>query len=260
VLFRDPASLAAIYPALVRHAIERFESGDVLRFLGRRVPRTSTVTSSLRRRPEGVRVKHWVNENSIKMYDKAGSVLRIEITINKPRRFKVRRRTRRGGQSRLAWLAMRQGVADIPRRVEVSRAANARYLDALSVVGDPTPSHRVLDPVSRPVIAAGRRYRPLRPISPDDALLFRAVLTGERLLDGFRNADLLRVLAPDIGVDPQQRRRASARVTRLIRLLRAHGVLHKVAHTQYYRVSPAGHTITSTALAFRDTEIALLAA
>ena len=36
VLFRTPASLAELYPRLVRHGIQAFNCHDVLRFLGRR--------------------------------------------------------------------------------------------------------------------------------------------------------------------------------------------------------------------------------
>ena len=39
-----------------------------------------------RRGSDGVRVKHWVNKNSLKFYDK-GSILRVEATINEPRDF-----------------------------------------------------------------------------------------------------------------------------------------------------------------------------
>lgn len=36
------------------------------------------VTSNLRERTEGMRIKHRVNANAIKMYDKQGSVLRVD--------------------------------------------------------------------------------------------------------------------------------------------------------------------------------------
>src|SRR5262249_41586301 len=142
------------------------------------------VRSHMGSRVEGVRIKHWVEENSIKMYDKAGSVLRIETTINNPRRYKVRRRVTRQGHKTMAWVKMRKGVVDIRRRVEVCQAANARYLDALAVVGDATPSHRVLDPVCQPVLCAKRRFRPLRPTSPDDSRLFQQILSAQHLLQG----------------------------------------------------------------------------
>jgi hypothetical protein len=262
VLFRDRAALQAIYPALVRHAIEQFGSPDVLRFLGRRTgPRSNgEVLSHLVRRVEGVRVKHWVEENSIKMYDKHGCVLRIETTINNPRRYTVRRAITQHGQRHVAWIPMRKGVSDIPRRVEVSRAANARYLDALSVVGEPCPSAQLLDPVSVRVVRAGRPYRALRPISPQDTPLLQAIVRGEFLLRGFCNADLRHVLLPGVEHDREARPRAAGRVTRLIRLLRAHRIVHKTARTHYYRVSPHGQTVIATALAFRARDVALLAA
>src|SRR5207245_2589650 len=36
VLFKTPAALAAVYPALVRHATLHFQSPDIMRFLGRK--------------------------------------------------------------------------------------------------------------------------------------------------------------------------------------------------------------------------------
>jgi hypothetical protein len=45
---------------------------------------------------------------------------------------------------------MRKGLAEIAWHVDVSRAANLRYLEALAVVG-PLPTKEVLDPLSRPL-------------------------------------------------------------------------------------------------------------
>jgi hypothetical protein len=115
VMFRTPAALHRVYPTLLRHGIETFHSEDVLRFLGHRASPgfTREVHSDLQRRPEGVRIKHWVHENSIKMYDKAGTVLRIETTINNPGRFKVRRKNR---SRQLTWLELRRGGGGGGRR------------------------------------------------------------------------------------------------------------------------------------------------
>jgi hypothetical protein len=77
---------------------------------------------------------------TIKMYDKQGSVMRVETTINNPRRFKVRRVVTRKGACTTAWVPTRKSVADIRRRVEVSRTANERYFEALGVVGDSSPT------------------------------------------------------------------------------------------------------------------------
>jgi hypothetical protein len=44
------------------------------------------VLSSLKARPKGLRLKHQANGNSVKLYDKQGSVLRVETTLNRPHR------------------------------------------------------------------------------------------------------------------------------------------------------------------------------
>jgi hypothetical protein len=257
VMFRDRESLAQIYPALVRQAIEEFSSEDALRFLGRRTNSSfnGEVQTSLQKRTEGVRVKHWVEENSIKIYDKAGSILRVETTINNPYRFKVRRRMTRKGGTEMQWVKMRKGVVDIRRRVEVCAGANGRYLEALSVVGEPKPSHQVLDSVSKGVQRNGQRYRALRPISPEDSEIFRALMRGENQIQGVRNRDLRQRLE-EPGEDKSK---AAARVTRLLRLIRAHDLIYRVRGTHYYRTTKKGQEVMTTATKFRDTNIALLA-
>jgi hypothetical protein len=83
VMFHSATELAALYPQLIRHGIERLGSRDVLRFLGKNVPAVGyghfagEVLSDLKERPEGIRIKHRVKENSVKMYNKQGSVLRV---------------------------------------------------------------------------------------------------------------------------------------------------------------------------------------
>lgn len=254
VMFRSAASLAELYPQLLRHAMFQFGSEEVMRFLQRRSDKrfAGEVSSDLKRRLEGIRVKHRVEENSIKMYDKQGSVLRIETTINNPSRFRVRRKGLRQGKLVMKWLRLRRGIADVRRRAELSRAANARYLTALSVVGLATPSYRLLDRVSQRV-KTKRHYRALRPISPEDASLFQVILHGEHSLQGFRNRDLRQAL----NHDPKN---SSARISRLLALLRAHKLIFKVCQTNYYRITRKGHQVMATALKFRQPDVVLLAA
>lgn len=263
LMFQNPAALRRIYPALVDHAIKCFRCQDVLRFLGRRTSPGRFVgeaSSSLRERVEGVRVKHWAEENSIKMYDKQGSVLRIETTLNNVRRFKVRRMTVWNGVRRMRWIPMRFGLADLDRRVEISRAANERYLEALAVVQKPAPARELLDMVSRRVQKDGRPYRALHPVSPQEASVFRAVMSGQFLLRGFSNRDLRQSLGPPQTLPRTDQRRYSARITRLLRLLRAHGLIRKVSGTRYYRVTPKGHCIMTAALKIRTANVTKLVA
>ncbi len=254
VIFKGAASLLGIYPALIGHAIHNFTAKDIMRFLQKRLNGNfnGEVRSDLKTRVEGTRIKHWVNENSIKMYDKQGCVLRIETTINNPRRWKVWRRTTRKSKHRMRWIPMRRGLADLPRRAQLCRNANGRYLEALSVVGEVVPSHALLDPVSRRLCREGRSYRPLRPISPDDAKLFAVICSGDFLLQDFRNKDLRERLHPDVEKDPISLHKASTSISRLLRLLRAHRVIAKVPKSHSYRITKKGHAIMAMALKLRN--------
>jgi hypothetical protein len=259
IMFKDANYLKRLYKNLVHHAIENFSSEDIMRFLQRRsnILFKGEVVSDIRKRSEGTRIKHWVEENSIKMYDKQAYVLRIETTINNPGRFKVYRDAIRNGKKTKAWIPMRKGIADIYRRVELSYAANGRYLDALSVIGDKKPSFRYFDAVSKPVNKNKRRYRPLRPIAPDEATAFVSILHGEFMIRGFRNADL-RTLLFCKPTCKKEKYRQMGKTSRIIRLFRAHGLLKKVSKTRLYRITKKGQLLMSTALYFRNSEMALL--
>jgi hypothetical protein len=260
VMFKNAASLQAIYPDLCRHAIDKLRSPDVLRFLGKKpVGRFSReVTGHMRHRLEGVRVKHCVGSNSIKMYDKQQMILRIETTMNDPRMFRVFRRAEGNEQSPLLWRLLRKSVADMKRRIEISRAANERYLEAMSVVDTTTPVHLVLDPISQRTRQGPSRA--LRPIAPDDAALFHAIMRGEHLLNGFASHDVQRRLFRGLPRNECERRRRTNRVSYLLRMLRHHGLIRKVPRRRLYRVTPKGHAVMSTAITLRNTHAELLKA
>jgi hypothetical protein len=255
VLFRDAATLAGLYPRLVEHARACLSAEDVLKFLGRKLTPQfqGEVQTHVGRRVEGVRVKHTMKANKLKMYDKAGSVLRIETTINDPTEFRVRRR--QSGGTGLRWQPLRKGVAWLWRYAEVSRAANSRYLEALAVVDDDRHARRLLDQVTRPAKLNGRRKRALQPLSPADQQLFLAALRGEHRLQGFRNKDLTQRLYAKGTKDPAERRRRSARVTRLIQLLRAHGLVAKIPRTRRYRVTTQGELLMSAAIKAKEIHL-----
>jgi hypothetical protein len=260
VMFRDAADLARLYPRLARHGIETFDSGDVMRFLGRYVPAdghvnprfAGEVVSDLKRRPEGMRIKHRVDANSIKLYDKQGSVLRAETTMNHPKDFKVYRSKAGQTDGPPGWHPLRKSVADIARRAEVSQKANDRYLEALAAVDDTRSVRELTEPLCRPTRWKGHRVRALNPLSPDDAALLQAVSRGEFTVNGLRNRDLCRILYASVTQNASEQRRRSAAVTRKLRLLRAHGLIHKVPHTHRYTVSPQGRLSITALLAARE--------
>jgi hypothetical protein len=258
IMFRDPEKLAGIYPRFLRHGLTTFASPDVMRFLGRKIPATGNlppafaaeVVSRLTKRPEGIRIKHRVGSNHIKLYDKEGSNLRVETTINDPRDFKVLRRKQGDSQGDLAWRPLRKGVADLHRRAQVSEAANQRYLQARANVQDTASLGSLTAKLCRPATWKGKRVRALNPYGPEDLALLQAVARGEFTINGFRNRDLVNLLyASDEELTPAEKRRQSSAVTRKLRLLRAHGLIKKVPKTHRYHLTASGSKAISAIIA-----------
>lgn len=260
VVFQDPKSLADVYPPLVRYAMDALKSPDVMRFLAQKAPGnfTGEIVTSFKDRAEGVRVKHWLRGNSIKMYDKAGSVLRVETTIGDPTDFKVFRPLQNHPKGKRQWLPLRKGVADLFRRAEVSQRSNHTYLTALAATGDTKPCSKIFDAVSQPVIDRGRRVRALRLADANDLALLEAIARGEFAISGFRNRDIRSRLYPASGTDPIEQRRLAAKVSRQFRILRAHGLVQKIQKTTRYRLTEQGHTLIAAIFATRNADITQL--
>jgi hypothetical protein len=253
VMFRSPAALAQVYPGLVRHAFTAFGSEDVLRFLGRspkvNLYRTSEVVTSLKVRPEGTCVKHRLNRNAIKMYDKQQSVLRVETTVNDPQDMKVLRPREGHPLEAKTWQRLRKGVSDLYRRAEVSQKANERYLDALAAVNHDQPLGESVRDLCQPTHWKGRRVRALQPLNPDDSRLLAAVNRGEFAINGFRNRDLRPLLFGTQAATPADVKRQSARITRQLRMLRAHHLIRKVPNTHRYTLTAKGRLKINALLA-----------
>lgn len=265
LMFKSPAALAALYPALVHHGIHHFGTPEVLRFLGRCVPAhghvhrsyQGEVQTELKHRPEGMRLKHYVHGNWIKIYDKHGQVLRIETTLTQPEDFRVFRAPEDRPQGKKRWMPLRKSVADAPRRAHLCAAANDRYLAALATAPTDCPAAELTRSLCRPVVKNAHRYRALNPWAENDAALLAAVARGEWTLGGFRNRDIRPLLCPP-AADEIERRRQSARITRAFALLRAHGLIRKITGTHRYMVTNRGRAAITAILSARQASVAQL--
>jgi hypothetical protein len=178
-----------------------------------------------------VRIRHTLNGNSLKMYDKESSILRVETTIVRPKDFRVYRAKAGEPKGPKSWRILRKGLSDMYRRAEVGRAANQRYLEALASVTGSSSLLQEAAEVCAPVVRDGKRYRGLNALAQKDHALLRALSRGEFALSGIRNADLRASLYPPTKLKTAKAeiRRRSAAVTRQFALLRAHGYAQKTA-------------------------------
>jgi hypothetical protein len=202
LVFADPESLRRLYPLLVRHGLTTRASPDGLRLLGHKLTAAGgihgnfggAVESSVKTRVEGVRIKHQVNANGVKAYDKAytaeRAVLRVETTLNHVADLQVYRPKEGGPEADKAWRPMRKGIADLQRRAQVSQGANERYLEALASGDDGATLEERLRSVTAPANWNGQRVRALQPFAAADMARLAAVSRGEFTINGRRNRDL----------------------------------------------------------------------
>ncbi len=252
--FTDRNALQSLYPKLLQHAMLTFGAQDVMGFLGRKLDGRfkGELVSDLKDRWYGRRIKHRSKRNWIKMYDKQGVVLRVETVVNQPYEFKVRRKGKRDGKKMTAWFPLPKGVGYLYRFAEVARAANLRYLEALSVVDDPEAALKAVREVTRKKTRHGKRYAAINPAADRDLALMRAVIAGEGHLHGFTNQHVRTRLYGNRKRSKKDENRLRARTGRDLKKLQAHGLIRKIQNSRKWRVTKKGHAAISTFIKCHD--------
>jgi len=259
IMFNSTEALDKLYPSLIHHAMRVCDSRSVMKYLGRRnlagvFP--AEVISDYRRRYEGIRVKHCVNRNSVKMYNNSGSILRIETTINHARDFKVFRHPDDNVNRAASWQKMRKGVSDLHRRCELSDKCNERYADALALAQVEQKLEEVVSPVCNRIKKNGKSYRGLNPWQQHDYKLLTFLSKGENAISGFRNKDLRKWLYPESDkLEKQEQKKYSGRTTRRIKLLRVHGLIKKVARENRYVLTSKGQKFACSLMAASAVDV-----
>jgi hypothetical protein len=187
-------------------------------------------------------------------------VLRVETTINNTREFKVYRRPEGRPKAAMSWQRLRTGMADLERRCRVSDASNERYGEALAGALVDEKLRQVVQGACSRVRRNGRWHRALNPWGELDFKLLTFLGRGQLELNGFRNRDLRAVLGETPGdeMDERRRRQLSAKATRCLGLLRAHGLIRKVAHTNRYVLTEPGRKFTVALLSASSVDVTKL--
>ena len=254
VIFHDQRALARLMPRLILHGMLHLGCQQVMRFLGKQLNGCfgGEVVTDVRRGAQGVRLKHWVNRNSSKLYN-CLNVLRPETALHDAEDLKVYRTPETRPDAPKAWYPLRRGVADLYRRAELSRAANERYLTALAAASVTPPLAAEAAQVCQPIRRPPRRHRALNPFAAADAQLLAAVNRGEWAVKGFRNREIRGLLFGETK-DPKRRRSQAAQVSRRLALLHAHGLIAQVSRTYRWQVTARGRRVLTALLAARQAD------
>lgn len=247
IVWRDRTALAPIYEALVRTAVHAVRAEQVATFLGRKLHGNyrDEVGNDLDTRIQGTRIKHTMGPVGIKMYDKHGLVLRIETVANNVSFFKHHRRVEHRDRTwGMKTAPLKKTIYSLPTLVELMGAANRRYLEFISTIDDPTAALGDLQKLSRSATDGERSCRGFNLFDQEDLDLFLAIVRGEFNISGLQNLHLRERLG-----------KSGHQVSRLLRRLRLHGLVKKIAHTYKYYLTSLGRRVVAAALRLRQTVI-----
>ena len=255
-LFHDRQALADAMGSMVRHAFIGGHPDRLLHYFGHPVkkngqPRRSfggSLKSNIIELDNGYRIRHWLNRNSVKMYNEA-NVLRIESTINDPSDFRaLRQKQGAGNEAPTQLLPLRKGVADTFLRASVCQRINERFADYVASTRSATPLRSVLEHVTTRKRKRGRSVRALEPTGKDLELL-TAIADPRFTIGGFSNKQLRMLLVDTPRYSGKTDKQRSGITTRSIRLLRDHGLIRKLPKARRYQLTARGRQLVTALLA-----------
>jgi len=248
ILFESEEALKPLYDNIIKTAMHTVTPDDIANFLGKRfsVLFEGEAGSRLGRRILGTRIKHQMGEISVKIYDKFGKILRIEVTSNDISQLKVFRDVQKRDGSIIKSIApVKKSIYSLFNLIGVLRNACNRYLEFISSFDDPTDGLKKLDRVTETVIQKDKSYKGFNFFSKEDEKILLAVADGKFTLKGITNKLLRNML---LEKKPWQ-------ISRILKRLRLHGLIKKVGSSYKYYLTSLGKQIIAAGLSFKNISL-----
>ena len=269
-IFKSTDELSALMGDFQLHALITGNGKRILKYFGSPVkkdgnPHQKTNPEIVSRTDtwyDGLRVRHWNDTNSVKLYNEH-NVLRFEMTMNNPKKFKIHRYAQ--GQDKTEpkqFLPMRKGVADTTARFDVSKNILNRFTEHMSALEERTRLGSLLALSASPVASRGKNFRALDPFGKDNELLC-SVSDSKYDVHAITNKQLQKALVGTAWAKGMTGKRLSGRISRHLRLLREHGLIRKLPNQRKYTLTDKGRRLTAAvdiALAASVNELLKLAA
>lgn len=251
--FKSREDLSLFYKTLVETTYFTFSSEDIYSFFGRNVNYIHTfkkgdIVSDLRNRYQGYRIKFKINNNQIKMYDK-GNNLRIEVTINNPKDFKVLKTKENDETGEIVetkqWVPMGKSIANLYRYVEISKNIIKRYIEALPDINIDEVPLKEIERISKRAEINNKVYSGINILNEQNLKIFSEISKGEYLINGFTN----KMIRKNIFENSEDKKTIN-KTTRLLSKLKAHGLIKKVANKNKYYLTTSGRKIINSILIY----------
>jgi hypothetical protein len=218
-----PLTGRLFFEAAIRENLDLGRPEQVQLIFERRITRATSSRFRTRVITEGVTPALHVDykHSRIKQYHKEGRALRTETTINNTRDFYIGKR-----------------LKNLPALRQIGFRANRRLLHVQTISHDCLLGEDAFQQVNQPRDVSGQRVAALRFTDPRVQALLSALVAFRLLPHGFANHELRALLAPLLGLAPDQF--TPGQMTYHLRRLRLHGLVERLPKTHRYQVTDFG--------------------
>jgi hypothetical protein len=248
IIFKSKEVLQPIYEELVKVAIHSVKPDNIATFLGQKLhgKYEGELGNNYNVRIEGSKIKHTMGVVSIKIYDKFGRILRIEITVNNISFFKHYRSVEhKDGTTSQKLAPLKKNIYSLSILREHLMAANRRYLEFISAIEDHNVGKFNLKKLTKPVFEKDRTYKGFNVFDEKDLEVLNTILRGEFNINGFRSKHIKKFLTD----------KSSSQITRIIKRLNLHGLIKKIGRTYKYYVTEFGKIVLISLMKLKNLVI-----
>ena len=188
------------------------------------------------------------------MYDK-GNNLRIEVTINNPKDFKVLKEKERIIEHKeivkeKVWTPMGKSISNLYRYVEISKSITKRYIEALPEIDLNKPTLSEIKNISEKIEVNDKIISGFNLLNKETLKVLQVISNGKYLINGFTNKSIRKEI-----FDESDSKYVINKTTRLLYKLKCHGIIKKVARKNKYYLTTNGRNLISSILIFTGREL-----
>jgi len=253
VIFKKQDELKPIYDNIIKTAMHTVTPENIATFLGKRltVKFEGEMGSRYNERVLGTRIKHQMGELSVKIYDKFGKVLRIEVTAYNVSKLNTFRDVfKRNGEVESKVAPVKKNIYSLFVLVPVFKAIIGRYLDFISSFDDPTNGIKKLNSVTTDKKTDKKTFKGLNFFNKEDESILLAIADGKYNIQGLR-AKNLRSTFPEL---------PSWKISGILSRLKNLGLIRKIPKSYSYHISKLGKSVIATGLYLKNQVITPLLA
>ncbi|MFH0735690.1 MAG: MarR family transcriptional regulator [bacterium] len=249
IIFKQGGCFQPIYDQLILNSIHAIKPNNIAMFFDRRLCANykQRVCGNYNLDIQGTRIKHYMGVNSIKMYNKARNVLRVETTINKINEIKVWRTVnKKSGSKKKEFAIMKKTIYSLHDLGKYCQSANHRYLDFIAAFDDNSAGKKNLEKLSEKIDDKGRSSRGFNLFDPNDEKILLAIESGEFNIHGLKNKTLKKKLGNELTAN---------QISRILRRLLVHKIIKKIKNTYKYYLTKFGKRVLAGAFMVKELNI-----